>query len=320
MGLWWIYLCNTMNFYNLFCNTMYLCVYIYVFSLYICLSLSLLCLCLCTFLCPCHRYRSPWWPWRGVNPQITLPLSLWQCLYTFLCPHHDCHRPSRPCWDLIYLSLSICLAMYRSFYSLFVSIYIDIIYTYMCVCVCIASIYVSLSLSLCLCLCTFLCPHHGCHSPWRPGAAWTCGSRFWYLCVCYISIYTYLSFTSSRALTLPVPSYTMCLNIPPVQRGGDLSCGYPKLEVPLNHRKSSKTRYFLPSASPDSKLMELCPSRSSFEMLWQVRCRFSVHRPSPLDQNHPWNLWQNEIYTFKSRYLMTWTRDWKTRLQISKIW
>ena len=62
--------------------------------------------------------------------------------------------------------------------------------------------------------------------------------------------------------------------IPPVQRGGDLSCGYPKLEVPLNHRKSSKTRYFLPSASPDSKLMELCPSRSSFEMLWQVRCRF----------------------------------------------
>ena len=135
MGLWWIYLCNTMNFYNLFCNTMYLCVYIYVFSLYICLSLSLLCLCLCTFLCPCHRYRSPWWPWRGVNPQITLPLSLWQCLYTFLCPHHDCHRPSRPCWDLIYLSLSICLAMYRSFYSLFVSIYIDIIYTYMCVCV-----------------------------------------------------------------------------------------------------------------------------------------------------------------------------------------
>ena len=74
---------------------------------------------------------------------------------------------------------------------------------------------------------------------------------------------------------------------PPCPKGGDLSCGYPKLEVPLNHRKSSKTRYFLPSASPDSKLMELCPSRSSFEMLWQVRCRFSVHRPSPLDQNHP---------------------------------
>ena len=121
----------------IFFVTLCICVYIYiyVFSLYICLSLSLLCLCLCTFLCPCHRYRSPWWPWRGVNPQITLPLSLWQCLYTFLCPHHDCHRPSRPCWDLIYLSLSICLAMYRSFYSLFVSIYIDIIYTYMCVCV-----------------------------------------------------------------------------------------------------------------------------------------------------------------------------------------
>ena len=59
-----------------------------------------------------------------------------------------------------------------------------------------------------------------------------------------------------------------------------------------------KTSLFFAFGSPDSKRRELCPSWSSFGMLWQVRCRFSAYRPSPLDQNHPWNLWQkkNEIY------------------------
>ena len=116
MGLWWIYLCNTMNFYNLFCNTMYLCIYIYVFSLYICLSLSLLCLCLCTFPCP----------------------------------RHGCHRQSRPCG--IYLSISICLEMYRYFYNLFChTMYLYLytyIYIYIYMCICIWTLYMSLPLSL----------------------------------------------------------------------------------------------------------------------------------------------------------------------------